>query len=448
MKRNVYDLSHFSQMAYKIGRLQTLSVTPVIAGDSLTIVADNLFYLSPLRRSLTHSAVVDIAAFYVPHRHVYSNWEDFIKGGYDESQTLGSMTLPSHVNGDIGCLGQPMESGTTVPYWSVVPYNMIWNRFYRPPKFTPELQDDWDPGRAGYPTNHTSSNSPLLNTADQLKYGYAMTRLKTPWSTGINYDDLTTGDKTVNIPVGATADLDIVMLEQVKKRYGTEAELEWFQHYYKDIMKGKFGAGGVNPDADQRPTMLMRKTYDINGHDINGSGDANLGDFSGRGIGNNKFIMPRRMFNEHGSVWLVAGVRFPTILLEEQNPLHVNANPSYLELAGEAELVKTQEPKDLVLDDWCQGTSGAVAGGKIPYGQEYRYHTNIIHRDYRFLQGYPYLHFQTISSMLKAQYINSAEYDPVFSTLQLGHAQSRGRIMMLKHSSYPTQRQSIYAGVN
>src|SRR5436309_3113372 len=57
--------------------LDTLTTTPVIAGDSFEMDAVGALRLSPLRRGLAIDSTVDIFTFYVPHRHVYG--EQWIK---------------------------------------------------------------------------------------------------------------------------------------------------------------------------------------------------------------------------------------------------------------------------------------------------------------------------------------------------------------------------------
>src|SRR5690606_41714427 len=65
------DLSHLGFLAGQIGRLITISTTPVIAGDSFEMDAVGALRLSLLRRGLAIDSTVDIFTFYVPHRHVY-----------------------------------------------------------------------------------------------------------------------------------------------------------------------------------------------------------------------------------------------------------------------------------------------------------------------------------------------------------------------------------------
>src|SRR5438876_11404847 len=76
-ERMPHDLSHLGFLAGQIGRLITISTTPVIAGDSFEMDAVGALRLSPLRRGLAIDSTVDIFPFYVPHRHVYG--EQWIK---------------------------------------------------------------------------------------------------------------------------------------------------------------------------------------------------------------------------------------------------------------------------------------------------------------------------------------------------------------------------------
>src|SRR5437870_13695943 len=70
-ERMPHDLSHLGFLAGQIGRLITISTTPVIAGDSFALDAVGAVRLSLLRRGLAIDSTVDIFTFYVPHRHVY-----------------------------------------------------------------------------------------------------------------------------------------------------------------------------------------------------------------------------------------------------------------------------------------------------------------------------------------------------------------------------------------
>src|SRR5258708_39636782 len=70
-ERMPHILSHLGFLAGQIGRLITISTTPVIACDSFEMDAVGALRRSPLRRVLAIDSTVDIFTFHVPHRHVY-----------------------------------------------------------------------------------------------------------------------------------------------------------------------------------------------------------------------------------------------------------------------------------------------------------------------------------------------------------------------------------------
>src|SRR5207245_2278440 len=57
-ERMPHDLSHLGFLAGQIGRLITISTTPVIAGDSFEMDAVGALRLSPLRRGLAIDSTV------------------------------------------------------------------------------------------------------------------------------------------------------------------------------------------------------------------------------------------------------------------------------------------------------------------------------------------------------------------------------------------------------
>src|SRR6185369_17482566 len=91
-ERMPHDLSHLGFLSGQIGRLITISTTPVIAGDSFEIDAVVALRLSPLRRGLVIDSTVDIFTFYVPHRHVYGEeGVTFVQSGFN-APTLTTVT--------------------------------------------------------------------------------------------------------------------------------------------------------------------------------------------------------------------------------------------------------------------------------------------------------------------------------------------------------------------
>src|SRR5260370_36242725 len=81
-ERMPHDLSHLGFRAGQIGRLITISTTPVSAGDSFEMDAVGALRLSPLRRGLAIDSPVDVFTSYVPHRHVDgAQWLKFMHDG-------------------------------------------------------------------------------------------------------------------------------------------------------------------------------------------------------------------------------------------------------------------------------------------------------------------------------------------------------------------------------
>src|SRR5258707_625681 len=81
-ERMPHDLSHLGFLAGQIGRLITISTTPVIAGDSFEMDAVGALCRSPMRRGLAIDCTVDIFTFYGAHWHVYGKqWMKFMKDG-------------------------------------------------------------------------------------------------------------------------------------------------------------------------------------------------------------------------------------------------------------------------------------------------------------------------------------------------------------------------------
>src|SRR5438309_10363858 len=107
-ERMPHDLSHLGFLAGQIGRLITISTTPVIAGDSFELDAVGALRLSPLRRCLAIAAPGDVFTFYVPHRCVYGEeWTRFMKS------LVNATPLPTF--NTTGCIDHAVILGSSSP---------------------------------------------------------------------------------------------------------------------------------------------------------------------------------------------------------------------------------------------------------------------------------------------------------------------------------------------
>lgn len=416
-KRWPVDLSHFAFSCGDIGKLQTLACVPVVGGDSLQMGIEGVFRLSPLRRNLVVDCNVEIFTFFQPHRHIYeADWITFIKDGMSESVTFAD--LPTVLEGNyLGCHYAALED---VPLWVVDGYNNIFNRYFRSPSDVDE--------RTTFPTG-----------ARENLFGLRCGHLPVPWSTSV-LDGVATSERAVST-VGDT--FDLADLNTIKASYRTEVDRQYFGKRYSDIMKTGFGAG-VNTDADQRPTLLMRNQAWLSGYDVDGTDDASLGQYSGKSAAVVRGGIRRKFFAEHGALWIMALLRFPTIHVDERPFLNTTPNPSYLEFTGDAQVVGAEPPTACLLSDFFEGAA-ATDIGENPFGQHYRYHPSLVHKNYKDLDGYSFLDIP-VDNRDKANYITSGEYNDVFQTDQLGQWQVASRIDIVANRVVPPSRGSLYAG--
>jgi hypothetical protein len=266
-------------------------------------------------------------------------------------------------------------------------------------------------------------------------------RPPTPWSRGI-----VSGITTADYELSAATEFSIIALDQLKGRFKSEQERDWFYKQYPEVMSGQFGTG-VSIDTDQRPELLFKHKFSIQGYDVDGHDDSTLGVSSGKAIGNGGFAMPRKYFNEHGSLWVFIVLRFPTLLLNEMHPLENTgmAEPTYKQIAGDNEIISVEPPASDDLDSWTTET-GTVDIGTLPYGQWYRWQPSKVHPYYDDLLGYPFLAGSTITNHQEAVYTQPNEYDDVFQSDRLGNAQCQSVFKVNALRSLAGPRSSIYAG--
>src|SRR5690625_3680047 len=137
-ERMPHDLSHLGFLAGQIGRLITISTTPVIAGDSFEMDAVGALRLSPLRRGLTIDSTVARFTFSVPHRNVYGEqWIKFMKDGVNSTplQTVNTTGYSDHA----AFLGMINTDTNKIPKHLFQGYLNICNNYVKAP---------WMAGRA------------------------------------------------------------------------------------------------------------------------------------------------------------------------------------------------------------------------------------------------------------------------------------------------------------
>lgn len=191
MKRSKFSLSHYKLLTCDMGELVPVALTEVLPGDSIQQATSALVRCSPLLAPVMHPVHAKIHHWYVPHRLVWDNFEDFITGGPDG---LNASVYPTKtfatgpVNGSLAdYLGVPTGVNNIVV--SALPfrgYAMIWNEWYRDQDLVTAVVISTADG------NDTTTNVTLQNCAWEKDY-FTSSR---PW---------TQKGPVVTIPIGTSA---------------------------------------------------------------------------------------------------------------------------------------------------------------------------------------------------------------------------------------------------
>lgn len=448
-ERNPFDLGHYVHTCGKIGRLQTLAIIPTVAGDSFEMNMAGDIRFAALRKEVVQEAQVDVFAFYIPHRHIYGDdWNTLVQQGIEANLTsLPTISLPSGAR-DASYLHMPYGPAS-VPAYLIRGYNQIWDRYFRVPSLPRDATDDTYPGSTIIPDEN-----------DWRRYGRRCARLKHPTNLGLDVNssgprqswrDLTSADYQLSAPVtGAIATVDLRSLDAVAGRYKSEIQRTWFTERYNDVLKRQWGSS-VNIDADQRPELVWRETFRLSGHDVDGTDDATLGQYTGKTHGRVDISIPRRYFPEHGTVWVVALVRWPTIHVAERHPLQKVSQWTASEVFADPDVYSVKAPELVDPTDYISepySVAGTVPDVYEAYGNMYRVHPNFVHKNFGDIPGYPFINYTFAAGTAKLLnwYYVPGEYDDIFQNSQLAHWQIHMRFdnHALRYVTDPLD--SIFAG--
>lgn len=136
MKRGKFSLSNYKLFTCDMGELIPCGLMEVLPGDTIQQSTSALIRCSPLLAPIMHPVHVRIHHWYVPHRIVWEDWEDFITGGEDGMDASVLPTITSVGGAAVGTLFDYMgvPTGITNVEVSALPfraYQLIYNEFYR-----------------------------------------------------------------------------------------------------------------------------------------------------------------------------------------------------------------------------------------------------------------------------------------------------------------------------
>lgn len=373
MKRSKHSLSHYHLTTLEMGQLVPVGLMEVLPGDTFQHSASTLVRVSPLLAPVMHPCEIRIHHWYVPHRLVWDEWEDFITGGSDGMHSAvfpTRITQPGNTSPGtlLNYLGVPSTTNGRVSALPVRGYQLIFNEWYRdqdlrePALFsTGSGQDNTtsnDIQRVGWEKDYFTAarpwtqkgpevtlplagNAPVrgLGAHDQNYTGADRTVYESGGSGPVTYTNTKAGEPgSDHVPIFAEdpdnpgfpnifADLSGVSAASVN-----ELRLAMALQRYEEA-RARYGSryteylrylGVKSSDARlQRPEYLGggRQTLQFSEVLQTAEGTDPVGAMRGHGIGALRSNRYRRYFEEHGYVFTLLSVRPKTMYMQGVNRL-------------------------------------------------------------------------------------------------------------------------------
>jgi len=193
VKRYKHSLSNTKLFSCDMGELVPCGLTEVLPGDSVQLATNALVRASPLLAPVMHPVNVRLHHWFVPHRLVWDDWEDFITGGPTgmDASVFPTIAMPASTGFAVGSLADYLGLPTGVPDLpvSALPfraYAMIFNEWYRDQDLVTALTIDTTSGV------DTTTNLTLQNCAWEKDY-FTSSR---PWEVK---------GPAITVPLGAVA---------------------------------------------------------------------------------------------------------------------------------------------------------------------------------------------------------------------------------------------------
>jgi len=193
MKRGKFSLSNYKLLSCDMGELVPCGLMEVLPGDTVQHATSALVRCAPLVTPPMHPVHVRIHHWYVPHRLVWTDWENFITGGPDglNASVFPTITFGGGTGAAIGSLADylgvtPLINNIEVSALPFRGYAMIWNEWYRDQDLQTPLVVDKTDGA------DTTTDTSLQNVCWEKDY-FTSSR---PWEQK---------GPTVTVPLGSTA---------------------------------------------------------------------------------------------------------------------------------------------------------------------------------------------------------------------------------------------------
>ncbi|UIB81456.1 major capsid protein [Flyfo microvirus Tbat2_151] len=369
MKRSKHSLSHYKLLSLDMGELVPVGLIEVLPGDTMQQATSALIRVSPLLAPVMHPVHVRIHHWFVPHRIIWDDWEDFITGGPDgmdvsEFPTI-TVSQPDSlfaVGSLADYLGIPVQDDINGIEVSALPfraYQLIYNEWYRDQDLSSEVPISTESGpdtTTGKDLRHiawekdyfTSSrpweqkgpaitiplgdNAPVVSTGQVPRFstqgGSPLSNVNLRYSNqggtaALRLQDGMPTDTSANAFFGNQTGLEADLTGVSAVTVNVLREAMALQRY--EEARARYGSRYVeylrylqvrSSDARlQRPEYLGGGKQTIQFSEVlqTAEGDNPVGEMRGHGIGAMRSNRYRRFFEEHGYVVSLMSVRPKTI---------------------------------------------------------------------------------------------------------------------------------------
>lgn len=349
MKRSKHSLSHYKLLSCGLGELIPIGLVEVNPGDTFQHSTSLLVRFAPMLAPVMHPVHVRVHHWFVPHRLVWDDWEDFITGG-DYGSTPPEFPVKELTNAetDIGSLADYLGIAT-VPTGtlevSALPfrgYNLIYNEWYRDQDLINPVAVDTGSGvdaitpptlrRVAWEKDYFTASRPWAQKGSNV--GVPVERVpnadawqvyqagnNTPFGpnslatdAGSDFGNGTNGASLD--PVGGLQTLisdlrlagALTRYEEARAMYGSR-----YTEYLRYL-------GVRSSDARlQRPEYLGGGKQTIQFSEVLATAEGtntDVGDLKGHGIGSVRSNRYRRFFEEHGYVFSLMSIRPKTMYVQ------------------------------------------------------------------------------------------------------------------------------------
>lgn len=358
MRRSKHSLSNYKLLSCDQGQLVPIGLQEILPGDTFDHSTSALIRVAPLATPVMHPVRARIHHFFVPHRLIWSDWENFITGGPDGLNASTFPTISSGAGFAVGSLADylgvpPSVASLSVSALPFRAYALIWNEFYRDQDLQTALTIDltdgvdtttnvalqnacWERDRFTLARTTPQKGATVtlpLGTEARVAHDGANGVTVSVWS-GANsqYRDLVSSTASVTAGTtnmtGGTADLyadlstaSAATITQLRTAFALQQYAENRSLYgsrYSDylalmgvrssdarLQRPEYLGGGVETIQFSEVVQTAPGVYDTDEYP--------LGNLGGHGIGAMKSNRYRRFFEEHGYVISLLSVLPKTI---------------------------------------------------------------------------------------------------------------------------------------